>query len=154
MQKRWAITDLNVPNGSRDIPSRSQESGQDGRRHFLGFQPHFHVNMTSQTQSYKTMKKWKCNISGVFCSIHFKFCRLLDLSKGISFDFKFVAHIYRKLSLKTYKMATPILLKFLTLGWDISRTIWRIEVSDGSSVFAFFALYYLSLTYFSTGGSL
>ena len=25
-----------------------------------------------------------------------------------------------------------ILLKFLTLKWDILRTIWRIEVSDGS----------------------
>ena len=31
-----------------------------------------------------------------------------------------------------YKMATSILLKFLTLKWNISRTIWRIEVGDGS----------------------
>ena len=30
------------------------------------------------------------------------------------------------------QMPTSILLKFLILGWDISRTIWRIEVSDGS----------------------
>ena len=29
-------------------------------------------------------------------------------------------------------MATSILLKFLTLGWDISRTIGRIDVSGGS----------------------
>ena len=51
MQKKtWAITDLNAPNGSRDIPSQSQEFEQDGRRHFVGFQPHFHVNMTSQMQ--------------------------------------------------------------------------------------------------------
>ena len=34
-----------------------------------------------------------------------------------------------------------------------SRTIWRIEVSDGSS-FAFFMLFHLSLTFFSTGASL
>ena len=34
--------------------------------------------------------------------------------------------------LETYKMATSILLKFQTLKCDISRTIWRIEVSDGS----------------------
>ena len=27
-------------------------------------------------------------------------------------------------------MAMSILLKFLTLKWDISRTSWRIEVSD------------------------
>ena len=29
-------------------------------------------------------------------------------------------------------MATSILLKFLTLKWNISRTIWHIEVGDGS----------------------
>ena len=40
--KQRAITDLNAPNGSRDIPFQSQEFGQDGHRHFLGFQPHFH----------------------------------------------------------------------------------------------------------------
>ena len=34
--------------------------------------------------------------------------------------------------LKTYKMATSILLKLLTLKCDISRTIWLIEISDGS----------------------
>ena len=46
---------------------------------------------------------------------------------------------YAKMGLETYKMATSMLLKFLTLGWDISRIIWRIEVSDGS-FFAFFTL--------------
>ena len=51
------IADLNAPNGSRDIPFHSQEFGQDGNRHFVGFQPHFHLNMTSQTQCCKTMKK-------------------------------------------------------------------------------------------------
>ena len=29
--KKRAITDLNAPNGSRDIPFQSQEFGQDGR---------------------------------------------------------------------------------------------------------------------------
>ena len=29
-------------------------------------------------------------------------------------------------------MATSILVKFLTLKWNILRTIWRIEVGDGS----------------------
>ena len=37
-------------------------------------------------------------------------------------------------------MATSMLLKFLTLKWDISRTIWRIEVSDGSFFCIFHAL--------------
>ena len=37
-------------------------------------------------------------------------------------------------------MVTSILLKFLTLKWNISRTIWRIEVSDGSFFFIFHAL--------------
>ena len=31
--KKRAITDLNAPNGSRDIPFQSQEIGQDGHRH-------------------------------------------------------------------------------------------------------------------------
>ena len=54
--KKRVITDLNAPNGSRDIPFQSREFGQDGHRHFVGFQPHFHLNMTSQTQCYRTIK--------------------------------------------------------------------------------------------------
>ena len=37
MQKKRAITDVNAPNGSRDISFQSQEFGQDGHRHFVGF---------------------------------------------------------------------------------------------------------------------
>ena len=43
-RKKRAITDLNAPNGSRDIPFQSQEFGQDGHRHFVAFEPHFHLN--------------------------------------------------------------------------------------------------------------
>ena len=60
-KKKRAITDQNAPNGSRDISFQSQEFGQDGHRHFVGFQPHFHLTMTSQTQYFKTMK----NESGI-----------------------------------------------------------------------------------------
>ena len=35
--KKLAITDLNAPNGSRDIPFQSQEFRQDGHRHFVDF---------------------------------------------------------------------------------------------------------------------
>ena len=35
--KKRALTDLNAPNGSRDIPVQIQEFGQDGHRHFVGF---------------------------------------------------------------------------------------------------------------------
>ena len=35
--KKRAITDLNAPNGSRDIPFQIQEFEQDGRRHYVGF---------------------------------------------------------------------------------------------------------------------
>ena len=51
---------------------------------------------------------------------------------------------------ETYRMAMSILFKFLTLKWDISRTIWCIEVSNGSCFFflAFFTLFHLSLTFF------
>ena len=55
--KKRAITDLDAPNGSQDIQFQSQEFGQDGQCHFIGFQPHFLLNMTSQTQYCKTMKK-------------------------------------------------------------------------------------------------
>ena len=58
-KKKRAITDLNAPNGSRDIPLQNQEFRQDGYRHFVGFQPHFQLNVTSQTQYCKTMKKMK-----------------------------------------------------------------------------------------------
>ena len=51
------------------------------------------------------------------------------------------------MGLKIYKMATSILLKFLTLKWDNSGTIWCIEVIDGS-FFALFMLFHLSLTFF------
>ena len=53
-------------------------------------------------------------------------------------------HLWRHFQVKiwpeTYKMATSILLKFQTLKCDISRTIWRIEVSDGSLFCTFHAL--------------
>ena len=50
---------------------------------------------------------------------------------------------------KIYKMATSILFKFLTLKWDIWRTIWRIEVSDGSFFYIFHALSF-ELNFFRT----
>ena len=55
--RKRAFTDLNAPNGSRDIPFQSQEFGQDGHRHFVCFHPDFHLNVMSQTQSCKTLKK-------------------------------------------------------------------------------------------------
>ena len=61
-----AITDLNVPNGSRDILSQSQDFGKDGHCHFVGFQPHFHLNITSQTQCCKTKIKLQCFRSLLF----------------------------------------------------------------------------------------
>ena len=42
--------------------------------------------------------------------------------------------------LKTYKMAMSILPRFLTLKWDISRTMWPIEVGDGLFLCIFHAL--------------
>ena len=39
--KKGAITDLNAPNGSRDIPFQSQEFEQYGRRHFVDFSASF-----------------------------------------------------------------------------------------------------------------
>ena len=90
--KKRAITNLNVPNGSQDIQFQSQEFGQDGHRHFVGFQPHFQLNMTSQMQYCKTMKNWTCNTSGVFCLICLKLCRLLELAKEFCFISKFCCY--------------------------------------------------------------
>ena len=90
--KERAITDLNAPNGSRDILFQSQEFGQDRHSHFVGFQPHFRLNMTSQMQYCKTLKKWKCNISEVLCLICLKLCRLLELGKRILLHFKFCCY--------------------------------------------------------------
>ena len=39
-----------------EIQHSGQEFEQDGRGHILGFQSLFHFNMTSQTQSSKTIK--------------------------------------------------------------------------------------------------
>ena len=57
--KKRAITDLNAPNGSRDIPFQSQEFEQYGHRHFVGFYPRFHLNMTSQTEMLQDIGKMK-----------------------------------------------------------------------------------------------
>ena len=78
-----------MPDGSRDIPSQSHEFEQGGRRHFVGFQPYFRVNMTSQTQPGKIMKNESAISQQSVC---LKFCRLLELSKGISLDFKFCCY--------------------------------------------------------------
>ena len=45
-----------------------------------------------------------------------------------------------KNEVETYKMAMSILPKFLTLKWNISRTIWHIEVVDASFFFISHAL--------------
>ena len=42
-----------------ELGIESHEFEQDGRHRFVGFQPHFRLNMTSQTQSCKIMKKMK-----------------------------------------------------------------------------------------------
>ena len=50
-------------------------------------------------------------------------------------------------------MAMSILPIFLTLKWNISRTIWHIEIGDDSLFCIFHALPF-ELNFFSTGGSL
>ena len=45
-------------------------------------------------------------------------------------------------------MATSILLKFLTLKWNISITIGRIEVGDGSFFFCIFHALSFELNFF------
>ena len=53
--KERAITDLNAPNGSRDIPFQSQESEQDGRSPFSWFLASFSLeyDVTDAILQYK-----------------------------------------------------------------------------------------------------
>ena len=44
------------------------------------------------TDILQDIEKWKCNISGVFCLICMKFCRLLEVNEGVLFDFKFCCY--------------------------------------------------------------
>ena len=123
--KKRAITDLNAPNGSQDIPFQGQEFGQDGHRHFMGFQPHFQLNMMSQMQYCKTMKNWKCNISRVFCLICLKLCRLSEFGKGISLHFKFCCYGKHNqnycLLLKKQKI-------YCSSKSDVGKVIWNNTV--------------------------
>ena len=48
---------------------------------------------------------------------------------------------------KNLQNGDAILLKFLTLKWNISRTIWRIEVGDGS-FFCIFHAFSFELNFF------
>ena len=123
--RKQAITDLNVPNGSRDIPFQTQEFGEDGHRHFVGFQPHFQLNMTSQMQYCKTMKKWKCNISEVFCLICLKLCRLLELGKEIVLHFKFCCYGNQN---KKYCLLLKKQKVYCLTKSDVRKVIWNNTV--------------------------
>ena len=98
--------------------------------------------------SYHSKEIW--NQAKCLCSI-LSTCKISnELSKRFSYDCTLifsmscrivsVTSYLSAIEAKIYKMATYILLKFLTLKWDISRTIWRIEVSDGSLFCIFHAL--------------
>ena len=125
MKKNHAITDFNAPNGSRDIPFQSQEFGQDGHRHFVGFQPHFHLNMTSQTQCCKTMKKWKCDTPVVFCLFCLKLDRLLELRKGFSLDFKFRCYGNQN---QNYCLLLKKQKVYCLSKSDIQKVVWNNSV--------------------------
>ena len=64
MQKR-ALTDLNAPNGSRDISFQSQKFKQDGSRHFEGFEPHFHTKNDVKDANLQDNEKTKVRYLGI-----------------------------------------------------------------------------------------
>ena len=71
------------------------------------------------------MKKWKCNISGLFCLICLKLCRLLELSKGISLDFKF--HCYGNQNQNDCLLVKK--QRIYCLSWsDVQKVIWNNTV--------------------------
>ena len=89
--KTWAITDLNAPNSSRDIQFQGNEFEQHGPP-FCRFLASFSIKCDVTYAILQDIEKWKYNTSRVFCLICLKFCRLLEVNKRISLDFKF--HCY------------------------------------------------------------
>ena len=78
-----------------------------------------------------------CKISNKSNKRLMRYCTFIF---SISCSIASVTSYFIEKRLKIYKMATSLLLKFLTLKWNISRTIWRIEVGDGSLFCIFHAL--------------
>ena len=56
---------------------------------FCRFLASFSLKYDVTDAMLQDIEKWKCNISGVFCLICLKFCKLLEVNKRISLDFKF-----------------------------------------------------------------
>ena len=89
--KKLAITDLNAPNGSRDIPFQIQEFEQDECCHFSRFSASFSVKYDVTDVILKDNKNTKV----IYLRSHLiclKLCRLLGLSKEISLHLKFRCH--------------------------------------------------------------
>ena len=57
--KKLAITDLNWPNGSRDIPFQSQEFQHDGRCHFVDFLASFSLKYDVTDAMLQDIEKMK-----------------------------------------------------------------------------------------------
>ena len=89
MQKR-AITDLNAPNDSRDIPFQSQKFMQDSP--FRRFSASFSIKYDVADPILQDNEKMNFSISETFCLICLKLFRLLELGKGILLHFKFCCY--------------------------------------------------------------
>ena len=59
---------------------------------FCRFSASFSIKYDVTHAILQDNKKWKCNISEVFCLICLKLCRLLELGKGILLHFKFCCY--------------------------------------------------------------
>ena len=80
---------------------------------------------SNSMQSFKQIKQHTPEI------LHFHFFIVLQHCAVTSY-------LKVKMRLKTYKMAMSILPRFLNLKRNISRTIWCIQVGDGSFFFGIF----------------
>ena len=93
------------------------------------------VKVVNEMQSCKTMKKCKCDFSGVFCSICLKSWRLLEFPKGISLDFKFCCYgnqnEHNCLSLKKQKV-------YYLSNSVVQKIIWNNTVDLLLHVVSFF----------------
>ena len=87
--KKRAITDLNAPNGSRDIPFQSQDFEQDGHRHFVDFLASFLLKYDVTDAILQDIEIMKVQYLMNLVLDLFEILQAVGSEKQISLDFKF-----------------------------------------------------------------
>ena len=92
---------------------------------FCRFSASFSIKYDVTDQYCKTMKNWKCNISGVFRLICLKLCRLLELGKEILLHFKFCCYNNQN---QNYCLLLKRQKVYYLCKTDVRKVIWNNTV--------------------------